>query len=44
MQAVDALPVVTDTQPLLDRYERLKRTWDEIDPGKDLVCLPLPIG
>ncbi|KAI5833916.1 hypothetical protein K523DRAFT_231772 [Schizophyllum commune Tattone D] len=44
VQSLDALPVVTDTQPLLDRYEHLKQTWDEIDPGTDLVCLPLPIG
>ena len=44
IQSMDALPTVSDTQPLLERYARLKQTWDEIDPGTDLLCLPLPIG
>ncbi|KAL1730170.1 hypothetical protein EV714DRAFT_211443 [Schizophyllum commune] len=44
IQSLDALPAISDTQPLLERYARLRQTWDEIDPGTDLVCLPLPIG
>ncbi|KAI5887508.1 uncharacterized protein SCHCODRAFT_02638305 [Schizophyllum commune H4-8] len=44
VQTLDSLPAVYDTQSLLERYARLKRAWDEIDPGTDLVCVPLPVG